>query len=57
LNRLDFNELVAAFKGGSSKGVEFKPAKPENFDGAWDRKVVDAWFAEMENYLHIAKVG
>jgi hypothetical protein len=28
MNRLDFNELVAALKGGSSKGVEFKPAKP-----------------------------
>jgi hypothetical protein len=28
MNRPDFNELVAALKGGSSKGVEFKPAKP-----------------------------
>jgi hypothetical protein len=57
MNRLDFNELVAALKGGSSKGVEFKPVKPGNFDGARDRKVVDVWFAEMEDYLHAAKVG
>jgi len=49
--------LVVAFKGGSFKGVEFKPAKPGNFDGARDRKVVDAWLAEMEDYLHAAKVG
>jgi len=34
MNRPDFNELVAALKGGSSKGVEFKLVKPENFDGA-----------------------
>jgi hypothetical protein len=30
----NFTELVAAFKGGSSKGVGFKPTKPRNFDGA-----------------------
>jgi hypothetical protein len=41
MNRPDFNELVAALKGGSSKGVGLKPAKPKNFDGAHDRKVVD----------------
>jgi hypothetical protein len=57
MNRLDFNELVVALKGGSSKGVEFKPAKPGNLDGAQDQKVVDAWLAEMEDYLHAAKVG
>jgi len=57
LNRPDFNELVAALKGGPSKGVEFKPARLENFDGARDRKVMDAWLAEMEDYLHAAKVG
>jgi len=57
MNRLDFNELVTALKGRSSKGVEFKPAKPRNFDGARDRKVVDAWLVEMEDYLHAAKVG
>jgi hypothetical protein len=57
MNRPDFNELVAALKGGSSKGVEFKPARPGNFDGAHDQKVVDAWLAEMEDYLHAAKVG
>ncbi len=34
MNRLDFNELVMALKEGSSKGVEFKPTKPRNFDGA-----------------------
>jgi hypothetical protein len=33
--------LVAALKGGSSKSVGFKPAGPGNFDGIWDRKVVD----------------
>ncbi len=57
MNRPNFNELVAALKGGSSKGVEFKPAKLGNFDGAQDQKVVDAWLAKMEDYLHAAKVG
>jgi hypothetical protein len=57
MNRPNFNELVAAFKEGSSKGVEFKTTKLENFDGAWDRKVVDAWLAKMEDYLHATKVG
>jgi len=57
MNMPDFNELVAALKGGSSKSVGFKPARPGNFDGARDRKVVDAWIAEMEDYLHAAKVG
>jgi hypothetical protein len=57
MNRPDYNELVAAFKGGSSKSVGFKPARPGNFDGARDRKVVDAWLAEMEDYFHAAKVG
>jgi hypothetical protein len=33
MNRLDFNELVTALKGGSSKGVGFQLAKPRNFDG------------------------
>jgi hypothetical protein len=42
MNRLNFIELVAAFKGGSSKGVGFKPAKLGNFDGVQDQKVVDA---------------
>ncbi len=57
MNRPNFNELVTALKGGSSKGVEFKPARPGNFDGAWDRKVVDAWLVEMEDYFHAAKVS
>jgi hypothetical protein len=57
MNRPNFSELVAAFKGGASKDVTFQPAKPGNFDGACDRKVVDAWLAEMEDYLHAATVG
>jgi hypothetical protein len=56
MNRLDFIELVATFKGESSKGVGFKPAKPGNFDEVQDQKVVDAWLVEMEDYLHVAKV-
>jgi hypothetical protein len=31
--------------------------KPRNFDGACDPKVVNAWLAEMEDYLHATKVG
>jgi hypothetical protein len=42
MNRLDFGELVAALKTGTSKGERFQPAKPGNFDGARDRKVMDA---------------
>jgi hypothetical protein len=57
MNRPDFSELVAALKGGASKDVRFQPAEPGNFDGARDRKVVDAWLAKMEDYLHAAKVG
>jgi hypothetical protein len=57
MNRPGFNELVVAFKGRSSKSVEFKLARPGNFDGARDRKVMDVWLAEMEDYLHAAKVG
>ncbi len=56
INRLDFSELVAILKRGSSKGVGFKLAKLGNFDGIRNRKVVDAWFAKMENYLHATKV-
>ncbi len=57
MNRPNFTELVAALKGGSSKGVGFKPIKLGNFDGVRDRKVVDAWLVEMEDYFHAAKVG
>jgi hypothetical protein len=57
MNRPNFIELVAALKGGSLKGVGFKPAKPGNFDGVQDQKVVDAWLVKMEDYLHVAKVG
>jgi hypothetical protein len=56
MNKPNFNELVAALKGGTSKDARFQPAKPGNFDGARDRKVVDAWFVEMEDYLHAAMV-
>jgi hypothetical protein len=57
MNRPDFSELVTALKGGASKDARFQPAKPGNFDGAHDRKVVDAWLAKMEDYLRAAKVG
>ncbi len=33
MNRPDFTKLFAALKGGSLKGVGFKPTKPGNFDG------------------------
>jgi len=42
MNRPDFSELVMTFKGASSKNVGYQPAKHGNFDGAHDRKVVDA---------------
>jgi hypothetical protein len=57
MNRFDFSELVAALTGGASKDARLQPAKLGNFDGARDRKVVDAWLVEMEDYLHVAKVG
>jgi hypothetical protein len=56
-NRLDFSELVAAFKGGSSKNARFQLTKLGNFNGARNRKVLDAWLVGMEDYLHAAKVG
>jgi hypothetical protein len=57
MNRLDFSELVVALKGGSSKSVGFQPVKLGNFDRTCDRKVVDAWLVEMEDYIHATKVG
>jgi hypothetical protein len=57
MGRLDFGELVAALKTGAAKGERFQPAKLGNFDGARDRKAVDAWLAEMDDYIHAAKVG
>ncbi len=57
MNKPDFNELVAALKGGPSKNPGYQPVKPGNFDGACGRNVVDAWLAEMEDYIHAAKVG
>jgi hypothetical protein len=56
MNRPNFNKLVAPLKGGSSKGIGFKPAKLGNFDGVQDRKVVDAWLAKMEDYFHATKI-
>ncbi len=56
MNRPDFIELVTALKGGPSKNPRYQPAKPGNFDGVHDRKVVDAWLAKMEDYIHAAKV-
>jgi hypothetical protein len=55
MNRPNFSELVAALKGGASKDAKLQLAKLGNFDGVRDRKVVDAWLAEMEDYLHAAK--
>ncbi len=51
MNRPDFTKVVVALKGGSSKGVGFKLAKPGNFDGIRDWKVIDLGLAEMEDYL------
>ncbi len=57
MGRPDFGELVATLKTGAAKGERFKLAKHGNFDGARDRKVVDAWLAKMDDYIHAAKVG
>ncbi len=57
MGRPNFGELVAALKTGAAKGERFQPAKPKNFDGVRDRKVVDVWLVEMDDYLHAAKVG
>jgi len=57
MNRPDFSELVVTLKGGTSKDARFQPVKPRNFDGAHDRKVVDAWLVKMEDYLYATKVG
>ncbi len=57
MNRFDFSELVAALKRRSSKNARYQLAKPGNFDGVHDRKVVDAWLVEMEDYIHATKVG
>jgi hypothetical protein len=57
MNRPDFTELVVVVKGGSSKGIRFKLAEPGNFDGIRNRKVVNVWFAKMEDYIHATKVG
>jgi hypothetical protein len=52
MGRPDFGELVVALKTRAAKGERFQPAKPGNFDGAHDCKVVDAWLAEMDDYIH-----
>jgi hypothetical protein len=56
MNRPNFSDLVVALKGGSSKGVGFQPAKPRNFDGVQDRKVINVWLTKMEDYIHATKV-
>jgi hypothetical protein len=56
MNRLNFSELVAAFKGGSSKSAGFQPTKPWNFDEVCDRKVVDAWLAKKWHSWHAENV-
>jgi hypothetical protein len=56
MNRPNFGELVAALKTGASKSERFQPAKPRNFDGARDRKVVDAWLAEMDDYTMLPRL-
>jgi hypothetical protein len=48
---------MATLKGRPSKNAGFQLAKPGNFNGAHDRKVVDVWLAKMEDYLHATKVG
>jgi hypothetical protein len=50
MGRLDFGELVAALKTKAAKGERFLPAKPRNFDGARDRKVVDAWLDALPSH-------
>jgi hypothetical protein len=37
--------------------VGFKFTKPGSFERVRDRKVVDAWLVEMEDYFHATKVG
>jgi len=56
MNRPDFSKLVVALKGRSSKGVGFQPTKPGKFDRIRNRKVVDVWLEEMEDYIHATKV-
>jgi hypothetical protein len=41
MGRPDFGELVAALKTRAAKGERFQLAKPENFDGGRNCKVVD----------------
>jgi hypothetical protein len=57
MNRPNFTKMVKAFKRGSSKSVGFELTKHGNFDRVQDRKVIDVWFAEMDDYLHATKVG
>jgi hypothetical protein len=54
MGRPDFGELVVTLKTGAAKGERFQLAKLGNFDGARDRKVVDAWLAELKDYIHVA---
>jgi hypothetical protein len=57
MNKPDFVGPMEAFKGGLSKNVTFKPVKLGNFDKVRDQKVIDFWLVELEDYLHVAKVG
>jgi hypothetical protein len=41
MNKPDSSELIATLKGRSAKSARFQPAKPRNFDGIRDQKVVD----------------
>jgi hypothetical protein len=57
MKRPDFSELVAALKGGSSKNAGFQLAKPGNFNGVRNQKVVDAWLAEMKTIYMLPRLG
>jgi len=57
ISRHNFIGLVEAFKRKSLKNVGFKFIKLWNFDGLQDQKVINAWIAKMEDYLHVVKVG
>jgi len=57
MNSIHFTKLVKALKGRSSKNVGIKPTKPMNFDGVQNQKDMDVWLVEMEDHLHVAKVG
>jgi hypothetical protein len=55
MNRLDLSELVAAFLVIQKCGIP--TGQTREFRWCPRPKVVDAWFAEMEDYIHATKVG